>query len=202
MFRKKKAKRDLVEILLDRTINYEKRSQAALDISEKKEARFLNPLIYALNNDPEPSVRMNAAFALGELNMKAAKSPLLKALSEDGSEWVRGFTATALANLGLEKSEIEDTLIEMLTTDRDAGARRHYTHSLGQIGSIKSGSILISMLQDDPDEGVRADAAEALGIIGFEDAYSIIIDASENDVSYEVRQKAIISKEKLDLIRN
>ena len=198
-FRKKK--RSLIEVLLDRTDDYVKRSQAALDISEKKESKYLEPLIDALVNDPEPSVRMNAAYAISQLKMEGGIIPLKKALDEDGSEWVRGFAASALANIGMNLNEVEDLIITMLDKDRDAGARRHYAHSLGQIGSNKSGVVLTSILSNDLDPGVRADAVEALGILGYQEAYDLISNAAENDISGDVRRQALIAKRKLDLDR-
>ena len=93
MFRRKK--KDLIEILLDRSGDYVRRSQAALDIGARKESKYLEPLIDALKNDPEPSVRMNSAFALGELKMRRAKNDLIISLKEDGSEWVRGFAVSS-----------------------------------------------------------------------------------------------------------
>jgi HEAT repeat protein len=188
--------------LLDRSVDYKLRSQAALEISTKKEAKFLEPLIDALMNDPEPSVRMNSAFAMGELGMRRAKDPLMVALKEDGSEWVRGFAASALTSLDVDHEEIEDVLISLLDIDRDAGAKRHYAHSLGVIGSQKSGPVLSSVLQHDLDEGVRADAAEALGILGFQDAYDVIVNAESNDISADVRRQATIARRKLELDRN
>lgn len=196
-----RKKKDLVEILLDRSGDYVKRSQAALDISERKESKYLEPLIDALLNDPEPSVRMNSAFAIGELRMRGGKEPLLKALKEDGSEWVRGFAASALANLDMDHDEIENVLIGVLDTDTDAGARRHYAHSLGLIGSKKAGPVLSSILRNDLDPGVRADAAEALGILGFQDAYEAVSNAAKNDISGDVRRQAVIAQRKLELDR-
>ncbi|MFV2014485.1 MAG: HEAT repeat domain-containing protein, partial [Candidatus Heimdallarchaeota archaeon] len=81
------------------------RSQAALDMAARREAKFLDNLIEALKNDPEPSVRMNSAFAMGELKMRRAKEHLITSLKEDGSEWVRGFAASALANLDIASVE-------------------------------------------------------------------------------------------------
>ncbi|MDH5401187.1 MAG: HEAT repeat domain-containing protein [Candidatus Heimdallarchaeota archaeon] len=196
-FRKKK---DLIQVLLDRNVEYVKRSQAALDISVKKEAKYLDPLIQALKDDPEPSVRMNAAFALGELRMKGAFQPLITALKEDGSEWVRGFAASALANLDFNHMEVEEIIIKMLDKDRDPGARRHYAHSLGLIGtSEKAGPLLMSILENELDSGVRADAAEALGILGYSPAKKSIENASKNDINADVRRQANIALRKLSL---
>ncbi|MCE7736333.1 MAG: HEAT repeat domain-containing protein [Candidatus Heimdallarchaeota archaeon] len=196
-----RKKKDLGEILLNRSGDYVQRSQAALDMAARKEARFLDHLIDALKNDPEPSVRMNSAFAMGELMMKRAKPHLIVSLKEDGSEWVRGFAASALANLDIDHQEIEDLLIELMDTDRDSGARRHYAHSLGMIGSIKAGPILVSILGNELDSGVRADAAEALGILGFQDGYDVVVNAAKNDISGDVRRQATIAQRKLDLDR-
>lgn len=197
MFRRKK--KDLVEVLLDRSGDYVARSQAALDMGARKESKFLESLLDALKNDPEPSVRMNSAFALGELKMRRAKEPLIISLKEDGSEWVRGFAASALANLDMDHDEIEDLIIEMIDKDRDAGARRHFAHSLGMIGSVKAGPVLSSTLQTDLDSGVRADAAEAIGILGYQDGYEIVVNAANNDISGDVRRQATIAQRKLEL---
>ena len=52
----RRNKKTLVEQLLDRGGDYKDRSQAALDISTKKEAKYFEPLVDALQNDPEPAV--------------------------------------------------------------------------------------------------------------------------------------------------
>lgn len=196
-----RKKKDLTEILLDRSVEYIKRSQAALDMSVLKNARFLDSLIEALKDDPEPSVRMNSCFAMGELKMRRSKKPLLRALKEDGSEWVRGFAASALANLDIDHDEIEAVLIEVLDSDRDEGARQHFAHSLGVLGSQTAGPVLTSILQNDLSAKVRADAAEALGLIGFQEGYDVIAGAAENDINGDVRRQSLIAKRKLDLDR-
>ena len=204
MLFKRKKKRSLTELLLDREIEYQMRSEAALEIATRRDARFLEPLIHALINDPEPSVRMNSAYALGELGMRAAKQPLHKALTSDGSEWVRGFCATALANLDIDHVDVEKTLIQLLETEIDSGAKRHFAHSLGIIGakldSKKSGEVLVSALMAELDPGVRADAAEAIGEISYIDGLEVVSNASKNDIDGEVRRQAMNAKRKLELI--
>jgi len=91
--------------------------------------------------------------------------------------------------------------IDLLDKDRDSGARRHYAHSLGMIGSVKAGPILTSILSNELDSGVRADAAEALGILGFQESYDIISNAAKNDISGDVRRQATIAQRKLELDR-
>jgi len=195
--------KSLEKKLLDREGDFKERSQAALDISKKKEAKYFEPLVDALQNDPEPSVRMNAAFALGELRMRDAKAPLMKAIAEDGSEWVRGHAASSLTKLAIDFKEVEQLLIDMLDKERDAGARRHYAYSLGIIGRDEtSGPILVSILENDLDPGVRADAAEALGVLGYQGAYDTITNASKNDIDADVRRQAMVAKRKLDLDRD
>jgi HEAT repeat protein len=204
MLFKRKKKRGLIELLMDRSIDYQMRSEAALEISTRKDARFFEPLVHALINDPEPSVRMNSAYALGELGMRGAKQSLHKALTSDGSEWVRGFCATALANLDVDHIDVEDTLIQLLETEIDSGAKRHYAHSLGIIGakldSKKSGTILVSALMTELDPGVRADAAEAIGEISYIDGLNAVSNAAKNDIDGEVRRQAMNTMRKLELI--
>lgn len=198
MFFKKKKKRNLVEILLDRSGDYTQRSEAALSISGFRDVRYFEPLIAALKNDPEPSVRMNAAYALGELSMKAAKEPLLTSLKEDGSEWVRGFCATALTRLEIEFDDVEQVLIEMIEKETDSGTKRHFAHSLGLVGTKTSGPILISLLRNDLDPGVRSDCAEALGSILYDDSYDILMKAAKNDISADVRRQAFVAHKKIE----
>ncbi len=198
MFFRKKVKRNFAQIMLDRSTFYEKRAEAALGISGTKEAKYFEPLIYALKTDPEPSVRMNAAFALGELAMRNAKLHLLEALQEDGSEWVRSFCASAIVKLDIDFTDVEEVLITMLDKETDFGAKRHFAHSLGQIGTDKSTRILLSLLRNDLDTGVRADAAEALGMIGDKEAYEMLKKAADNDISAEVRRQAFAAYKKIE----
>lgn len=199
MFRRKKM--NLKQQLLDRNVNYEKRAEAALAIGGLKQATYLEALVYALINDPEPSVRMNSAYALGELSMKAAKEPLMKAMQEDGSEWVRGFCASALADLPVEFGDVEEAMIKMLEKEIDGGAKRHFAHSLGQVGSEKSLKILTSLMMNDLDPGVRADCAEALGTIKSEKSYDILVKTAENDISAEVRRQAFVAYKNIEEAR-
>ena len=200
MFRRKKQKRSLTEMILDRTVDPTKRAEVALVMGKSREVRYVPVLVEALHNDPEPSVRMNSAFALGELGVRAAKEPLLKAVQEDGSEWARGFCASALTNLDLDDySDVEEVLIDVLDRETDPGARRHIVHSLGLIGSDRSEKILTSMLRNDLNPGVRADAAEALGTLMLTNTMEYIKNAAENDISAEVRRMAFEAQKKFEM---
>lgn len=197
-FRKKKERRNFAEIMLDRNTDYTKRAEAALSIGGSRETKYFDSLVLALKHDPEPSVRMNAAFALGELSMKAGRDPLLQAMQEDGSEWVRSFCATAIIKLDIDFTEIEDILIKMLEKETDFGAKRHFAYSLGEVGTSKSIKILISLLRNDLDIGVREDCAEALGKIGDSSTIDLLRKTADNDISGEVRRQAFSAYKKIE----
>jgi len=75
------------------------RRNAADMLSFIASPRSISSLQYSLGNDPVPSVRRNAAFALGEIDSFAAVGDLQKASLFDGSNLVRQTAQDSIARI-------------------------------------------------------------------------------------------------------
>ena len=123
------------------------------------------PLIDALKSS-NPSVRRNAAWALGEIrgglnvDRSSAVGPLIAAL-EDSDLWVR---KTAAWSLGEIRDRRAVTPLIALLKDDDAKARREAARSLGEIKDRRAVDHLIDALKDN-DSNVVLAVSWALGEI-------------------------------------
>jgi HEAT repeat protein/beta-lactamase regulating signal transducer with metallopeptidase domain len=124
----------------------------------------VEPLIAALG-DANPSVRRNAAWAIGEargghsVDRAAAIVPLLNALN-DSDAWVRKAAAFTLGEIRDERAG--EPLINALN-DAEAQVRETAAWALGEMKDERAIRKLISLLGLDADAGVRSRSAWALG---------------------------------------
>jgi HEAT repeat protein/Mg-chelatase subunit ChlD len=194
--------------------NPEVRHAAADALKELKDARAVEPLIWALK-DEDKWVRVKAAEALGLINDSSAVDPLIKAL-EDEDQLVRSSAIRALGQiqdpravdplihaLKDEKSVVRgsaaydlgyfkepraiDPLILALK-DNDAHVRKGAACSLRNIGDTRAVDPLTQALEDN-DAGVRAEAAYALGELNDSRAVDPLIQALK-DENANVRRRA------------
>jgi len=135
--------------------NADLRRETVVTLGAMAEIRAVPELLPLLKNDPEPSVRESAAFALGKLSHNDNRSEIEKALSEslkkdkDGS--VRAAAAYALGQVG--GATAEKRLVEALGSD-DAKVRRTAAAALGELKSTRAVKDLIRALSDrDPECG-------------------------------------------------
>ncbi len=139
--------------------------QAAIALASLSQSA-VEPLIAALNNG-NPSVRRNAAWAIGEIrgglgtNRTAAVEPLIKTLS-DGDSWVRMAAAFSLGEM--RPSQATESLIAALG-DADWMVRRMVAWALGEMKAGAAVESLTSLSLRDEMELVRRSAAWALGEI-------------------------------------
>jgi len=148
------------------------------------------PLIDALN-DSNPSVRRNAAWAIGELtNMlegERANAVLpLVSLLDDGDEWVRMAAARALGEIRDERGVAK--LIAALSDDRWK-VRDVAAWALGEMKEARAVESLGKLLLEDSRAEVRETAAWALGEISDPQALPFLKQAL-NDAETRVRDKA------------
>lgn len=124
------------------------------------------PLIVELNNG-NPSVRKNAAWAIGEIrgglrtNRTDAVDPLIKTLSDEDS-WVRMAAAFSLGEM--RTSQATESLIAALG-DAEWMVRRMAAWALGEMKASAAVESLTSVSLGDEMELVRRSAAWALGEI-------------------------------------
>jgi HEAT repeat protein len=114
--------------------------------------------LVSLLHDPEPSVRLRAAYALGQLGDVSAVEPLA-ALLDDAWADARFVSAVALATLGDHRAV--GMLVEG-ASDPDASVRLTCAELLGNLNDAGGTDALITLLGDD-DSDVRDTAAAALG---------------------------------------
>src|SRR5438876_11280970 len=72
-------------------------------LADMKSEAAVPLLARALQEDPSPLVRHEAAFALGQLELKSAVPALLQAMSRGVSALVRHESAVALGSIGDER---------------------------------------------------------------------------------------------------
>ncbi len=142
---------DAVAIIGSRTSSSE--SQEALAEASELE-RHIKDL-----QDPNSTIRSNAAGSLFELRDPRAVVPLIEALNDPDPE-VRANVASALGWIGDERAV--EPLIEKLN-DEDGVVRGIAAVSLGALGDHRAVGPLIQAL-DDEDPIVRINAAVSLGM--------------------------------------
>ena len=139
--------------------------QAALALASLGQPAF-RPLTNELDNS-NPSVRRNAAWAIGELtNMlpgtRADAVPQLITLLSDSDDWVRMAAARALGELHDNRAVAK--LLATLSDD-DWRVRELVVWALSETKDDRAVTALCSVLVSDPRAEVRRGAAEALGEI-------------------------------------
>ena len=150
---------------LDTLVHYlgsddvQQRQAAAIELSRVKDARVITPLLEALE-DPDMTVRANAALGLGVNEAKEATDKLIALLKDE--DIVRERAATALAQIG--DGRAIDAMIDALD-DSGTWARNRMIYVLGASGDERAVEPLIVEL-DNPEPSTQGVAAWALGSLG------------------------------------
>jgi len=163
--------------------------EAAIALASMGEIAFVT-LSNALN-DANPSVRRNAAWAIGELTggitlNRASAVPRLISLLKDTDDWVRMAAARALGELRDERAV--ESLIDALS-DGGWKVRELVAWSLGEMKEERAVQALCKMLLEDTQSEVRETAAWALGEIRSPQAVTSLNQAL-SDAETRVRDKA------------
>ncbi len=122
----------------------------------------LDSLKNLLLTDPEPKVRKEAAFALGEIANPQVKDTLREALLSDESAKVRQMVVWALGQI---KEAGEEWLIKALHEDSSLQVRREAAWVLGKIKSRKALPELIEALKRESVLAVEEVIVWAIGEI-------------------------------------
>ena len=151
----------------------------------------LDPLIASLNNS-NPSVRRNAAWAIGELtNMRggeraAAVEPLISLLN-DSDGWVRMSSARSLGEI--KDKRATEHLIARLA-DGEWRVRKMSAWALGEMKEERAVATLCEVLLSDAELNVRLSAAWALGEIQDNGGVEALGKALLSDAEWQVRKTA------------
>jgi beta-lactamase regulating signal transducer with metallopeptidase domain len=157
-------------------------------------ASFGTPAVEPLTNaldDGNPSVRRNAAWAIGELtnmggNERANAVPPLVSLLNDSDEWVRMASARALGEIRDERAV--EKLIATLS-DGAGKVRELAAWALGEMKEERAVQHLGKLLLEDSSAEVRETVAWALGEISDPRAFPFLKQAL-NDAETRVQDKA------------
>ena len=163
--------------------------QAAIALASFGRQAF-GPLANQLDN-PNATVRRNAAWAIGELtNMfpgeRASAVPQLITLLTDRDEWVQMAAARSLGELR-DGRALPQLLVTL--TDQDWRVRQLVTWALSEMKDAGAVAALCNVLLSDARAEVRRGAAEALGEISNAEALPSLKQAL-NDAEPTVSSKA------------
>ncbi len=127
----KRARDALIDLLLKSSLTVSRDDAAsALEYSTFSDRKTIDALIYAMEKDPEWSVRYRSASALGNKKDPSSVGPLIKAL-RDRKNVVRTYAATSLGKIG-DRQAVEP-LIELLK-DPDEGVVASARKALKKLG--------------------------------------------------------------------
>lgn len=180
----------LILALKDRDVEVKKASCRGLANFGPQAAKAGDPLSELIRKDPDPSVKVCAAYALGRINPESKEVvPLLVDALKNGDAGVRALAAEALGQVYQTKDAVPE-LMEALK-DEAAAVRSFAAKSLGKAGSRarEAVSLLIQALED-REASVRAEAAQTLGQAGPQAAKAVpaMIKMLQND---EIRLQKI-----------
>ena len=162
------------------------RAAAVQSLGQPDDTAAAETLARVLRSDPNETVRVAAAEALGRMEARSAV-PALGAALGDQSVAVRRTSAWALGQIE-DKSSVE-ALVRALG-DHDAQVRETATWALGQIEDAGSVAALAERLGHDGQVEVRRRAAWALGQIEDKSAVPPLGTALRGDRDPEVRRTA------------
>ena len=150
------------------------RCQAAWDLGKSGDARAVDPLVAALEDD-DLNVREWAAIALAKIG-KPSVEPLERALEHENesTQW------QAAALLGLINDTNCTWALSLALQSKNSTVRYWAATSLGLIKSKKSQEALVSALGD-CNESVRDRAGWALRTLSGDNAISLLIDLLQDE---------------------
>lgn len=119
------------------------RGLAARELGRLRDPQAVVPLVTLLGEDPLPTVRADAAIALGRIGDKEASSALISALQDENRD-VRGCAARSLGQL--EDNHAVDAL-SILLQDENPWIRLQAAKALARIGDSRGVKPLASAVR-------------------------------------------------------
>lgn len=155
----------------------DERLYAAFKLGRDKQNIVIAPLIEA-STDPEFTVRVRVAEALGTREEAHLVLPTLETLIVDDNIIVRRTAADSLGNIG---SPDGVTSLCQALQDADDTVRSHAAEALGKIASDESAKALVEAFLHDNDYNVRYFAKQSLGQVGTVAVDALIDVSSDTD---------------------
>jgi len=170
-------------------------SQTITDLCRAK-VHAAVPALLKLLAFPDPAVRANAAYALGELGTHDVQTvaPALLSLLADPDSLVRSEAVDALGSL--RYTPAVDPLIGMLQRDEDPVARASAAEVLGELGQPRALPVVSQALHD-PDESVRAFAANSIGLLGTPELLPFLQTQLDSEEIPRVKAELLIARYRL-----
>lgn len=158
----KEAVDRIIDVMVDYSLKWYTRSQAAEALGLMKNKKSVKSLIQILqdNLSNHHAIKSRAAFSLGQIGDNRAIEPLVSALENDSSSLVRAHAALALGNFN--SSCVAGVLSKTLESQEDSNVLEAASFSLAQIGDNSSILPLINLLKTSEDEDVILAASIAL----------------------------------------
>lgn len=156
----------------------DERLYAAFKLGRDKQSAVIAPLVSA-SDDPEFTVRVRVAEALGTREEANLVLPTLAKLIQDDNPIVRRTAADSMGNVG---SADAVTYLCKALDDEDDTVRSHSAEALGKIHTDESAVALVHAFLHDDDYNVRYFAKQSLGEVGQAGVPAIlnIIDETKN----------------------
>lgn len=161
-----------------------------------KDPKLLGALVEILQKDSDPSVRSQAAYALGAIKPQDSNihQALVEVLQEDSDPRAREWATGALIAIKPQNPKVHQVLLEVLQKDPDRDVRGWAASILGAIKprDPRIHLALAEVLQKDPDRSVRLRAAFALGAIKPRDPRILLalVEVMKKDSYLYVRSQA------------
>lgn len=187
-----KAAPGLIEALGDPVARVRQAAEDALGLMTWRPAT--DKLSQMLLNDPDASVRQQAAISLAYI-LDPKAGPALQAALKDDNMPVR---YAALHALGILKYAPAEKEIAGMLSSKDSTLRRGAIAALGQLGA-KDEAGDISKYLDDQDQYVRIEAIKALGDIGDPSAGPGLVKLLAASEPAQVRMEAALSLSKMGM---
>ncbi|MEF8873832.1 MAG: HEAT repeat domain-containing protein [Candidatus Thermoplasmatota archaeon] len=175
-----------------------RRGDAAKALGMMKSSRdrddVVSALVERLKKDETPTVRANAALAIGHLESKIGKKALKEAVEDDDWE-VRHDAAIAMGEY--EDDSFLDPLYSLLN-DPENDVKRKSIEALGKVGSGAKSAEIISRLEGFLDDTeLKEEAVKAVSQVHTEKALETLSQVYQNS-EREIREIAVNGIGKID----
>lgn len=156
-----------------------------------------NALAVALATDFEPEVRMEAAYALGTLQMNSQLEVLVTAAEGPWNHEASNVRVAAIQAIGVLGNKDGGAALTRLLRDDDNHVVEESIRAIGRIGYVDAFPVLSNMYRADYDDDVSELSLEAIAMMRVPDARPIL-EAGLDDREDVIRQISAEGLARLD----